>query len=160
MFINDDYVSEVYYLEKENFFSFIPRSINRFFYTAIVGVIIEFIVGFFFEEEGKLKKIFLREKDNEIVIKAQVVILINSMKNKYNAFIIFEECIYGLCLYYIICFNSIYPNMQIEWIKSSIFIFIIRQILSVIQCLLVSILRFISLRTESEKIFKISKMIN
>ena len=153
LFINDDYVSEVYYLEKENFFSFIPRSINRFFYNAIVGVIIEFIVGFFFEEEGKLKKIFLREKDNEIVIKAQVVILINSMKNKYRAFIIFQECIYGLCLYYIICFNSIYPNMQIEWIKSSIFIFIIRQILSVIQCLLVSILRFISLRTESEIIF-------
>ena len=50
--------------------------------------------------------------------------------------------------------------MQIEWIKSSIFIIFIRQILSVIQCILETSLRIISFRYESEKVFKISKLIN
>ena len=160
LYINDNYISEIYYLEEDNFFSFIPRSIDRFFYTAFAGIIIEFIVGFFFEKENKLKRIFLREKDNKRILKNQVIELLNSAKYKYIEFTIFVICIYGLCLYYVICFNCIYPKIQIEWIKSSIFIFIIRQILSILQCFLETILRFISFRTENERIFKISKMIN
>ena len=161
LFINDDYISEVYNLEKkDNFFSFIPRSINRFFYTTIVGIIIEFIVDFFFIEEKKLKKIYLREKDNNSVLKSEVIYLVKSIKKKYIAFSFFLVCIYVICFYYLICFNSIYPKIQVEWIKSSILIFIIRQIVSVLQCLLESILRIISFKFESEKIFKISKLIN
>ena len=161
LFINDDYICEVYNLQEEdNFFSFIPRSINRFFYTTLVGIIIEFIVDFFFIEEKKLKRIFLREKNNPDILKTEVIFLVKSIKKKYIIFIIFLVCIYVICTYYLICFNSIYPKIQIEWIKSSAFIFIIRQILSVLQCLLKSILRFISFKFESEKIFKIGQLIN
>ena len=161
LFINDDYISEVYYLEKQdNFFSFIPRSINRFFYTTLVGIIIEFIVDFFFVEEKKMKGIFLREKDNKIILKNQIINLVDLIKKKYISFIIFVFIIYVICLYYLICFYSIYPKIQVEWIKSSIFIFIIRQIVSILQCFLETILRFISFKCGSEKIYKISKLIN
>ena len=95
-----------------------------------------------------------------MILKSEVIALVKSIKKKYIAFSVFLVCIYAICLYYLICFNSIYPKIQLEWIKSSILIFIIRQILSVLQCLLESILRFISLKFESEKIFKISKLIN
>ena len=160
LFINDDYISEIYHLnKKDHFFSFIPRSINRFFYTTLVNIIIEFIVDFFFVEEKKLKGILLREKDNKNILKKQIIILVNIIKNRYFAFIIFLFLLYIICLYYLICFNSIYPKIQIEWIKSSITIFIIRQILSMLQSLLETILRFISFKCESEKIFKISKLI-
>ena len=161
LFMNDEYISEVYFLEKEdNFFSFIPRSINRFFYATLVSIIIEFIVGFFFVEEGKLKRIYLREKNDKFKLESEIIDLIKLIKCRYIAFSIFLLIIYGVCLYYLVCFNSIYPKTQMEWIKSSIFIFLIRQVLSVLQCLLETILRFISFRTESEKLFKISKLVN
>ena len=161
LFINDEYISEIYYLEnKENFFSFIPRSINRFVYTTIVSILIEFLVGFFFVEEKKLKKLFLREKEDRIIIKKEIISLIIFIRNRIVAFIACVFIIYFICLYYLICFNSIYPKIQIEWIKSSIFIFIIRQILSILQSVLETTLRFISFKCESEKMYKISKLIN
>ena len=160
LFINDDYISEIYHLENENFFSFISRSISRVLYTTVVSLVLEFIVGFFFVEEAKLKRIYLREKDNKVILDQKILDLITLIKKSYIGFIIFVFVIFIICFYYIICFNSIYPKIQIEWIKSSVFILFIRQVLSVLQCLLETLLRFIALCYESEKMFKISKLIN
>ena len=161
LFINDEYTSEIYYLkDEEKFFSFIPRAINRFVYTTFVSIVISFLVDFFFVEEKKLKKLFLREKDNRVILKKEIIDLIILIKNRTLSFIVCVFIIYFICLYYLICFNSIYPKIQIEWIKSSIFIFLIIQILSILQCILETILRFISFKCESEKIYKISKLIN
>ena len=106
-----------------------------------------------------MKHIFLREKDNNYNIKEEIIILVKLIKKRFLLFIISIYIIYIICLYYLICFNSIYPHIQIEWIKSSCFIFIIRQIVSIIQCLLETILRFISFKCKSEKLFKTSKLI-
>ena len=161
LFINDSYVSEVYNLEEEeHFLSFVPRSINRIFYATLVGLAIEFIVDFFFVKEKKMKGIFIREKNDSSNIKMEIVLLLDTIKRLFIYFIIFVYIILGLCLYYLLCFNSIYPHMQIEWIKSSIFIIFIRQFLSVLQCLLETCLRILSFKYESERIFKISKLIN
>ena len=65
--------------------------------------------------------------------------------------------IFGFSFYYVLCFNYVYPKTQMEWIKSSILIFIIMQILSVIKCILETIFRFLSFKYESEKLYKISK---
>ena len=158
LFINDDYISEVYYSEKHEIFN--SRAIVRFFYTTFVGIIVEFIVDFFFVNENKLKRIFLRDKDDKFALQEEIVLLVNSIKNRFISFTIFLIAIYGICFYYIICFNSIYPKIQIEWIISSIFIFIIRQVLSIHQCLAETIFRFLSFECESERIFKVSKLIN
>jgi hypothetical protein len=160
LFINDDYVSEVYNLEEDKFFDFVPRSFNRFFLGTLVGIVIEFVVDFFFVEEKKMKGIFRREKDDPLVIKEEIVYLANLIKKRIIYFIIFVYVVLIICLYYLLCFNSIYPHMQIEWIKSSIFIIFIRQILSVIQCISETTLRILSFKYESEKLFKISKLIN
>ena len=161
LFINDNYISDFYNSENdENFFSFIPRSYDKIIYSTFASIIIEFLIGFFFVEEKKLKHIFLREKDNKNKIKEQIVILVNSIKNRFISFIITVFFIYIICLYYLMCFNSTYPNIQIEWIKSSIFLFIMRQILYIFQCLFETSLRFISFHYESEKIFKASKLFN
>ena len=161
LFINDDYISEVYNSnEEENFFSFIPRSISILFYSTLVNVIIEFVVDFFFVEEKKMKGIYLREKDNQNVLKSEIINLSNSIKIRYLSFIIFVYIVLFLCLYYLICFNSIYPNIQTEWIKASIFIFLIRQIISAFQSLLETIFRFLSFKFENERLFKFAKFVN
>ena len=145
IFFSENYVSEVYNLEgEEGFFDFFPRSINRFVYTTVVSLIVGFIVDCFFFDEKKIKGIFIREKDNGINLKGEIVTLIREMQRRYLIFIIIVFIILLIALYYILCFNYVYPYMRIEWIKSSIVIMIIIQIISILKCLLETIFRFIS----------------
>ena len=161
LFFSESYVSEVYNLEgEEEFFDFVSRSINRFVYTTMVSIIVGFIVEFFFIEEKKIKGIFIREKDNGFNLKGEIVILIREMERRYMLFVIIVFIILIIGFYYLLCFNYVYPHMQIEWIKSSIVIVIILQVLSMITCFLETVLRFISFYYKSERIFKISKLIN
>ena len=161
LFFSESYISEVYNLEgEEGFFDFFPRSINRFFYTTIVSIIATFIADFFFVEEKKIRGIFKREKDDHIVLKEQIVSLINTLRISYLSFIIIVFFILLVSFYYLLCFNYVFRYTQIEWIKSSIVIMIIMQIISFLQCLLETILRFISFSCKSEKIYKISKLVD
>ena len=161
LFYNEDYVSEVYNLEEEEkFFSFLPRSINRFIYTTVVSLIVSFVADCFFIEEKKIKGIFLREKDDRIILKTEIVRFIKELESRYFSLILIVFIILIISLYYLLCFNYVYPHMQEEWIKSSIIIMIILQVLSILTCFLESVLRFISFYYKSERIYKLSKLIN
>ena len=129
LFINEGYISLVFNSEEEEtFFSFFPRSIDRFLYTTLVGVILNYIIDCFFIEEKKIKGVFRREKDSEIVLKYEISEIIKNTKKRYLYFNIFSFIVLFITLYYIFCFNNVYPHMKIEWIKSSIIIMIIMQI--------------------------------
>ena len=162
LFFSESVISELYNVDesKENFFSFLPRSIDKIFYTALVGVAINIITGFFFVEENKLKGILRREKDNIKVLKEKVKEFRNDLKRRYIAFICVVSFILVISFFYLLCFNYVYPYTQIEWIKSSITIFIIMQLLSLLKCILETSLRFLSYKFNSEKLYKISKFLN
>ena len=161
LFINEEYISLVFNItEEESFFSFFPRSIDRFLYTTLVGVILNYIIDCFFIEEKKIKGIFRREKDSEIILKYEISELIKETKKRYLYFNIFSFIILFITLYYIFCFNNVYPYMKNEWIKSSIIIIIIMQILSILICFLESVIRFISFKCKSERIYKISLLLS
>ena len=157
LFFNEDYVSEIFNSkESENFFTFVPRSIDRFFYTTLVGVIVGYVIDCFFIEEKKIKKLFIREKENIIILKYEISQIIKDIQKRNTWFIILSFFIISFTFYYVFCFNNIYPHMRSEWIKSSIMIIIVMQILSLLACLLEAIIRFISFKCKSEKIYKIS----
>ncbi len=160
LFYSENSISEIYHSKNEKFFSFIPRSINRFVYTTIVSYLIALFIDFFFVEEKKIRGIFKREKDDHIVLKEQIVSLINTLRISYLSFIIIVFFILLVSFYSLLCFNYVFRYTQIEWIKSSIVIMIIMQIISFLQCLLETILRFISFSCKSEKIYKISKLVD
>ena len=161
LFFNEDYISKIYHLDKkDNFLSFFPRSINRLAYTTISSLIINFIVECFEIDEKKLKGIFIREKKDIINLKFEVFLLIKKIMKRYLAFIIVCFILLIISLYYLLCFNYVYPHVQIEWIKSTILIIIIVQIISFISCFLETILRYISFYFKSEKIYKYSKLLN
>ena len=82
-----------------------------------------------------------------------------SISKRYNSFIAVSLVITILTLYYVFCFNNIYPSMKGEWIKTSIIIIFSMQALSVLQCFLETALRFISFKCKSEKIYKISLLL-
>ena len=157
LFFNEDYISEIFHLTKEEkFFSFISRSINKFFYITLVGVILNYIIDCFFFEENKIKGIFRREKDNIIVLRYQISKTVKLIKQRNLLFIILSFFITSFSLYYIFCFHNIYPNMRNEWIKSSIVAIIIMQIFYLLKCLFKTIIRFLGLKCDSERIYKIS----
>ena len=160
LFFSEDYISEIYHLETEDsFFSFVPRSINRFLYSAVVSYVISFIIDCFFPEEKKIKGIFNREKDNIVNLKLEIGKFIKKIKKKYISFIIFVYLISLFFLFYLLCFNYVYPNTQIEWIKSSIMLMIIMQLVAILASLAETIIRYIGLMVKSEKIFRLSKLL-
>ena len=158
LFFSDEYISELFFSnEKETFFSYFPRSIGRFFYATLVGVIIGFIMDFIFVDEKKVKRIFLREKDNTMQLRYKISIIAKQINKRYIAFIVICFFISIISWYYLSCFNNVYPGVRNEWIKSSITIIIIMQMLSIIFGLLETIIRALSFKCKSEKIYKLKQ---
>ena len=161
IFFNDSYISEIFNsTEKETFFSFIPRSINRFTYSIIVTNIIGYITQLFFIDEIKVKKILSREKEMALNLKIEMTELLKSSVKKIKIFTVINFIIIIFSWYYISCLNNVYPNISKEWIKSSIFIIVIVQIIPFIFVFLGTSFRYISIKCESEKLFKLSVLIS
>ena len=161
LFFSEEYISELYNsTEEEKFFTFLPRSISRFFYTTIVGVIIGTIIDCIFVEEKKIKNIFLREKDNITQLKHEVTLFTKSIKRNYIIFIIICLFISIISWYYVCCFNNVFQSVRVEWIKSSLIIIIIFQIISILTGLIEAILRLISFKYKSERIYKLKQFFN
>ena len=161
LFFSEEYIIELYHLENEDkFFSFFPRSIGRFFYATGVGVIIGIIIDCIFIEEKKIKKIFLRDKKDHLRIRYEIFLIIKSLKKRYIVFIFICFLISIISWYYVSCFNNVYPGVKVEWIKSSITIICIMQLLSVFIALLEALLREISFKCKSEKTFKLKQVLS
>ena len=159
LFFNEEYISEVYHSNKEEqFFDFVSRTNYNLFYTSMVGALVEYMINCFFVEEKKFQNLFRREKDNEMRLRAEFAVVLNLIKSRYIAFFITSYVITLFSWYYATCFNNVYPNMKIEWIKSSICIIFIMIFVYIGLALLETILRFLSFKFKSEKIFKFSKI--
>ena len=162
LFYSEEFITELYEIndDEENFFSYIPRSLDKLIYTTIVSIIIGYIVELFFVDEKKIKGIFKREKNNIINLKQEVINFSKSIEKMYLAFIIFVSVILLFSAYYLLCFNYVYPKTQIEWIKCSITIMIIMQIISFLKCLVITGLRYLSFKINSQKMYKVSKLLD
>ena len=146
--------------EEENFFSYFPRSIDRIFYGTLVSTVIGIITDLFFVEEKKLKDILKIEKNDKNILKQKIMIFIKDIQKRNLAFIIISSIILLFSFFYLLCFNYVYPYSQIEWVKSSITIIIIMQLLSTLKCLLESGFRYLSFSCKSEKLYKLSKKLD
>ena len=156
LFYNEEYLSEVFNsTEEETFFSFVPRRFNQFVYTSVVNKIISYLIGFFFIEEDKLKRIFMKNKDDKIKFNYELSVLLKDIKNRFIGLIIMTILLSIIFFVYISCFNIVYPNIRTEWIKSSLFIIIVMQILNFLLTFFESILRIIALKYNHIKIYKL-----
>ena len=160
LFYSEDYIIELYHLEDEDtFFSFFPRSINRFFYATMVGELIELIIDCLFIEEKKIKRIFIREKEDSFQLRYEIAIIIKKIKKKYIIFIYICFFISIFSWYYVSTFNNVYSSVKIEWIKSSITLISIMQILSVVFVFIEGIIRVLSFKCKSEKVYKLKQLL-
>ena len=159
LFFNEDYISDLLKSGADTVSSFVERILDRIVIITITGIIINYIIEFFFVEESKIKGVFKREKENIIILKYEIVQIIKNTYKKYNIFIIISIVIMLISLYYVFCFNNVYSSIKGEWIKSNIIIIIIMQIIPILLCLLDAIIRFISFRCKSERLFRLSSIL-
>ena len=160
LFYNEEYVSEIFHLEEDSFYNAFERFMGNFFYAALVGVIVNYIIEFFFIEEKKIKGILKREKDNLYILKFEIVQVIKDIRKRLIYFIVISYLITIFSWYHISCFNNVYPHMKNEWLIFSIIIIFLMQILSILACFIETILRFISFKYKSEKIYKLSLLLS
>jgi hypothetical protein len=161
LFYSDSYISLVFNSKaKETLFSFVSRSLYRFMYCTIVGTIIDYIIQNFLIDEIEIRKIIVKEGKKDLNIRYEISQILKSMTTKIKILIIINYIISIFSWYYLSCFNNVYPHIKTEWIISSIFIILIVQILSIIVSFLVTSMRFISIKIESEKLFKLSLLLN
>jgi hypothetical protein len=161
LFYSESYISELFHSdEEEKFFSYFSRSISRFFYTSVVGVIASTIMDCILIEEKKVKRVFMREKENHVQVKHEISLIIKSLKRNYIIFIAICFFISLISWYYVTCFNNVYPGVKVEWIKSSITIMIIMQILSFLVGVFVALIRLVAFKCKSEKLYKLKDFFN
>jgi hypothetical protein len=157
LFYNEEYLSELFNSDEEElFFSFVKRRFNQFIYTSAVSGIISYLIGYFFVEEIKLKKIFMRNKKEEMKMKYELSTLAKTIENRFIGLIIFSISLTIICFVYISCFNIVYPYIKLEWIKSSLFILILMQLINFLITFLESSIRFLAISCNSKKMFSLS----
>ena len=160
LFYNEEYLSELFNSEeKDSFFSFVPRRFNQFVYTYAVSGIISYLIGYFFVEEEKLKRIFIRNKEDNMKLKYELSVLMKDIKNRFIGLIFLSIFLSIICFVYISCFNIVYPYIREEWIKSSIFVLLLMQFINFLLTFLHCSLRYIAIRYNSEKIFRLSVLL-
>ena len=155
-FFNESYISELYTLdENESFFSFILRSIKRIIYTSIVSVIVNFLIDCIIVDGNKIKAVLNNNSKKRIIAQGEISDIVFKIKRSINVFYVINYFIMIISWYYISCFNNAYSNTKKEWIKSSIFIIILNNVMPIIYCFVISLLRYISIHCESERIYKL-----
>lgn len=157
LFFSESYIGEIYRENKEEkFFSFIPRSIKRIIYAFLVGAIVNFLFDFIIISGNKIKHLLNKRKDfSSVIIKGEIGRILFNIEKSVNIFFIINYSIMIVSWYYISCFNNVYSHTKIEWLKSSIFIIIIMQLIPFFNSLVFTVLRIISLRCQVEQIYKI-----
>ena len=157
---NEEYISKLYYSDKrQSFFDFLHNSLDRLIYVSVINIVIIYLIEIYFINEKRLKRIFLRNLNN-LEIKSKICILLNDVSKSYKHFIMLNYLIIIFSWYYIFCFNNVYPKTSLNWIKSSLFIIILIQLLSFICIFIKSVIRLTSFICKSESVFKISKILS
>ena len=160
LFFTEDYLEEMLYDKEFSFLDFTTRFMDRIYYITLIGIIISYVMNFFFFEENVIKKLFKREKNNMLILKYEMAQIIKNIKNRYNLFIAICFLVGIFVWYYVFCFNNIYPSMKKEWIITSVIIIFAMQFLSFLKILLETIIRFIAIKCKSERLFKISQFLS
>ena len=89
LFYSEDYISELYNLDKkDNFFSFFSRAIDKLIKSTIVSMAIAYLTDFFFLEEKKIIGLFRRERENRKAIKEYIILFLKDLQKRYISFLI------------------------------------------------------------------------
>ena len=160
-FFSVDYISEIFYSNnKRKFFDFFNESFSYMATSAILLSIYDYLMQFFLYDKKYIRHTMKKRKDNEKELKKKIIKVIKKIKISYITFIIISYIISIFSWYYISCFNNVYPYTKYYWIQLCVNILILIQIITLVFPFIESCLRFLAIKCNSEKIYKLSLYIN
>ena len=154
-FYTEGYLSDRFYSdEKEGFLSFISKRFYEIVFTMSICGIIGYFCSYIFDNDDYLRRIFT----NKIKINLDSALseFSKSLKIKFIILIVISIIITIFSFLYISCFNVVYPYIKSEWLKSSILIFILMQIINLLSTLLGTCCRYLSIKWNNVKLFRLS----
>ena len=155
LFYTETYLSERFHSdEKENFLTFIPNRINAIIYTCIISGIIGYFISYIFDNDDYIRRVF--SKKLKVKLDTALIDYINNLKRKFIILIVISMVITIFAFFYIACFNIVYPYIKSEWLKTSIFVFIIMQIVNLLSTLLGVCCRYLAIKLNNVKLFRLS----
>ncbi len=156
LFYSKRYLSKKYYSKQKNDFIYlIKNGWVRIILSSLLTLLIILIIGILYNPQKKIVKIIRKEKDKNIR-ESECVKCYQQMKIMNIIFLIINFICMIIFWYFLSLFCFVYKNTVIDWIYGSIITFIIIQIFPFIGVLLVTSLRFIGLKYNSECSYKIS----
>ena len=156
LFYSKKYLSNKYYSKQKNDFIYlIKNGWVRIILSSLLTLLIILIIGILYNPQKKIVKIIRKEKDKNIR-ESECVKCYQQMKIMNIIFLIINFICMIIFWYFLSLFCFVYKNTVIDWIYGSIITFIIIQIFPFIGVLLVTSLRFIGLKYNSECSYKIS----
>ena len=160
LMFSESYISDIYNnQETENFFSFIYRSYSHLIFITIISKLINGLISCFYLDEKKIKGIFLRGKNKPDKIKMDIFALIQKIEKYFFYLILTSYIITILTWIYISCFTNVYYYSRREWIKSSFCYYIITGVLTILDYFIRTLIRFLAMKCENEKIYNWSQNI-
>ena len=160
-FFTNQVISELFYSNKKKVFKdYLDKSIDKIACSIILITIYGYFMECFFYNKKYIRHAMKKRKDNEIELKMKIIKIIKNIKISYIIFIIISYIISIFSWYLISCFNNVYPNTKIHWIRLSFSIIVLMQIITLICPLLETCLRFLAIKCNSERIYKLSTYIN
>ena len=158
---NDEYVStKLKSDEDKTVFDYLNDSIQRIIYTSLIGGLISFVIGMVFDVERKIQNEINKNKDNKILLRGEIFKIYLCNNKIIISFIISQFIIKAFFIVYAICFCYVYPNNVLDWFISSLLVIGIIQLLSFINSFLIALIKYISIKCQSELCFAINRYLD
>ena len=159
MLYNEQYISKVFNSdEDENFLSCLPRSVEKIIITTVLSIIFKYLLEYFYTDDKLVRSIYLHRKNDQDMIKMEILNLIKRIQIKYTLFIISSVLVTFFSWIYISSFNVVYPYTTIEWFTTSVLIIFLSQVFPIVLAFCFMFIRQIGLEIKSEKLFKFSQI--
>ena len=157
LFYTEDYLSDRFYSDdKEGFLSFVSKRIDEIIFTLIICGIIQYFCSYFFDNDDYLRRIFTNKIKIQKKLDTALAEFIKNIKIKFIILIVISIIVTIFAFLYITCFNFVYPYIKNEWITCSCLILILMQIINFISTLLGTCCRFLSIKWNNIKLFRLS----
>ena len=155
LFYSESYLSDRFYSnDKEFFLSFVSKRIDEIIFTLIICGIIQYFCSYFFDNDDYLRRIFTNKINKEM--DSALAEFIKNIKRKFIILMVISITVTILAFFYLTSFNAVYPYIKEEWITCSFLILVLMQIINLVSTLLGTCCRYLSIRWNNIKLFRLS----
>ena len=156
LFYTDEYISDTYHNDGVlDFFSSLPKSIYSFIVTLVLSGLLKMLSS----SKKQLNKIIKEREDKKEYLEA-IEKELNKLKIKIVWYYIIVFILGIFFVYYVSAFCAVYQNSQTFWLIGCFESMALDFITPFLICLILSVLRYIGIKSRSSCAYKTAKILN